>query len=323
MAVPACHGTVWKSPISTVLRNLDPNWDLVMLARLPVRHSRGLIFAALLAATAAALAVAAENPILICATCVPPGPTVDVGASVRRDIDPVVFRIFVDPEVARVFVSVALGDATLNGVMLDYRAHTAPFSLAAGPCRIDGTLMLRLNEAPGVSALYLDGVVQTLADGSACAPTASGPPALARAFRGDLVQWRSPAQTVLLRDRHFLTANLTVQIDVLPDETVGQMATLSFFIGGQLLLSAPVRLAGSVSLTQDVRMGETVIRRGARFSLTLPSSVSNGNLVAQNLRITSGTSSIDASGVLSSWPAPIAGPPPSDAPVASSVAAPR
>ncbi|MDR7377104.1 hypothetical protein J2X19_001762 [Rhodoferax ferrireducens] len=275
------------------------------------------MFVALLAATTAALTAAAENPILICATCVPPGLPVDVGASVRRDVDPVVFRIFVDPEVARVSVSVAVGDATINGVILDYRTRTAPFSLAAGPCRIEGTLMLRLNEAPGVSALYLDGVVQSLADGSACARRESGPPALARAFRGDLVQWRSPSRTVLLRDRHFLTANLSVQIDVLPDEAVGQMATLTFFIGGQLLLSVPVRLAGSVSLNQDVRMGETIIRAGARFSLTPPSPVTNGSLVAQDLRITTGTSSIDASGVLFSWPAPSPGPPSTDVPVAS------
>jgi hypothetical protein len=283
-----------------------------MLARRGARPFRGLLVAALLAAATAAAPAAAATPFQACPTCAPPGAPVDAGASVRRDVGPAVFRIFIDPEVARATVSVALGDATRNGVTLDYRARTAPISLAAGPCRIDGTLMLRINEAPGVSALYLDGVVQLPAQGSTCA--AAGPPALAWAFRGDLAQWRSPVPTVLLRDRHFLTANLAVQIDLLPDDAAGQTVALSFFIGDQLILSTPVMFSGIVTLSRDVSAGETTIRQGASFTLNPASPVSAGSLVARNLTITTGGTSVDASGVLSSWPAPPAGPPPGQPP---------
>ena len=208
----------------------------------------------------------------------------------------------------------------MNAVMLDYRTPTAPFSLAAGPCRIDGALMLRLNEAPGVSALYLDAVVQVPAEGSAC--SSPGEPSAARAFRGDLVQWRSPLRTALLRDRRYLTANLLVQIDILADAVVGQTGIVSFFVAGQPLFSTPISMAGTATLTSDASVGPTLIRKGAAFTFTPASPVSNGSLVARDLHIVTDLTSVDASGILSSWPMPPAAPPPGAVP-APVIAAPR
>ena len=198
----------------------------------------------------------------------------------------------------------------MNGVTLDYRKPAAPFSLAAGQCRVDGTLLLRINEAPDVSTVYLDGVFQGPPDASLCSVAApSAPPVEARSFRGDLVQWRSPVRMVLLRDRHLLTANVAVQVDVVAGRG-GQAVDLSFFNADQLVWSVPVTHYEIVTLKDDLVSGQTTIRKGAQFTMNPPSSVSGGNLVVQNLWIVTGTTSVDASGTLLSWPAPPAGPPP-------------
>ncbi|KQM73721.1 hypothetical protein ASE72_03715 [Sphingomonas sp. Leaf20] len=131
----------------------------------------------MLSATAAvgaagAAGAAADIAITRCATCVPPGPPVDAGSRVRRDILPAVFEIVLDPAVARATVTVFLGEATMNGIMIDYRNPVAPFSVGAGGCSMTGTVMLRLNDTPNVSALYIDGVVSGSPDPAKCTATA-------------------------------------------------------------------------------------------------------------------------------------------------------
>lgn len=252
----------------------------------------------------------------------PPGPPVDAGSNVRRDILPAVFQIVLDPEVAQATVTVVLGEAAMNGITLDYRRPVVPFSVSAGPCNVTGTLMLRLNDTPDVSAIYIDSSVSGPNDPAACA--AAAPPAPsnpARAFRGDLVQWRTPISIALLRDRHFLTANLSVQVDVVRGQVDDQAIDLSFFNGAQLIWSAPVTSASAVTLNQDVGVGQTTIRKGARFTIIVPSPVSQGQLNAQNLTIVTGTTLVDASGILSSWPvAPAPAPPGASGPSLSAQA---
>jgi hypothetical protein len=267
------------------------------------------VFGCLIGAAVAGAAPAAAP----CPTCVPPGPPVSVPAQVRRDVSPVVFQAVVDGEVAQATVTILLGDATMNAVMLDYRNRAVPFDVSAGPCRASGTLFLRLNETPSVSALYLDAVIEGPEDGASCrngAPAPANPPA-ARAFRGDLLLWRNPLKPVLLRDRRPVAADLVVQVDVVPGQAGKiQAANITFLYGGQLMWSVPVTHGNPVTVNQDVTAGQAVIRKGAVFTLTLPSEVSDGAVQARNLQLVSGAASVDASGILASWPPPPAGPPP-------------
>ncbi|HEX8642926.1 MAG TPA: hypothetical protein VF702_03325 [Allosphingosinicella sp.] len=224
------------------------------------------------------------------------------------------FQLFLDPGVARATVTVQLGDATMNGVTLDYRQPASPFSLAAGACRIDGSLMLRVNEAPSVSTIYVDAVVTGPADGSTCsiaAPAAqSGAPPPPTAFRGDLVQWRTPERLVLMRDRHIVAGMIAVQVDVVPNAAEGQAVELSFFNGSQLLWSTVLSQTREATLLEDLVSGTSLIKAGARFTMTPPTAAATGNVRAVGLTIFTGGTSVDASGVLSSWPAPPPGPPP-------------
>ncbi len=270
-----------------------------------------MLSAAAAVGAAGAAGAAADIAIARCATCAPPGPPVDAGARVRRDILPAVFEIVLDPAVARATVTVFLGEATMNGIMIDYRNPVAPFSVGAGGCSMTGTVMLRLNDTPNVSALYIDSVVSGSPDPAKCTATArravSGP---TRAFRGDLVQWRTPVAIAVLRDRHLLTASVAIEVDVVQQTGGDQAILLSLFKGAQRIWSTPVTNAGAVTLTQDVAMGEIVVRNGARFTITLPSALSQGQLIAEDLTIVTGTTIVDASGVLSSWPvAPAPAPP--------------
>jgi hypothetical protein len=131
------------------------------------------------------------------------------------------------------------------------------------------------------------------------------------AFRGDLLQWRTPRETALLRVRRPVAADVVIQVDVSADQSgQSQAADLRFYYGGQLLWATPVTHGNPVQTNTDLTAGQAVIPKGAIFTMMPPSSVGEGTLKAENLVLISNGSTVNLSGILASWPLPPAGPPP-------------
>lgn len=189
----------------------------------------------------------------------------------------------------------------MNGVLLDYRLPVRTFSLGDGACRLDGALMLRASAAPNVSTLYLDGVLALAEDGTCAGGAAAG----SRAFRGDLVQWRMPAQSVLARAQRFLSADITAQVDLLAGGAGPQAATLTLLFGNQTVWSTLIGRQAVVTLNSDIDAGLVTIKKGAVFKLVATTPVGGWSLVAQDLKIVGDGGATDASGVLADWPAPL------------------
>lgn len=224
-----------------------------MSRRLKVARGLAVALALLLLLLAAGAAVRAQ--------------TVAPGKSVRRELGALAINCALDERLARVVVTVMLEGQMVGQSALTHDARKYRFNVKANGTSARGELRLQMSAPPQLSAV--EAVILMRKGASPLAP-----------FRGSLATWLAPEDLVYVERTFFLSSELKAQTTV--RGPTKSNVTVDLYAGSTLLYSVTMTQASPVAqIPQELILGDVRLAAGAKFFLTIPTELQQGQLLMQ------------------------------------------
>lgn len=184
-------------------------------------------------------------------------------------------------------VVLSLSGVVVDKAVLSYEAPVYTFNIAAGGARAEGSIGLAVAQAPRLSGI----------EGHF---TAWNRAAKTTRFDGKIASWISPDSLVLVERNFWLTGLLNARTTVRINSRSG--AQVDILSGSVVLFSTLLLPPSPVAVTPvDLIVGNVKVTRGAKMTLTPPSSLAAGTMFLECQFQTDTTPSTAFSGMVATW----------------------
>lgn len=214
--------------------------------------------------------------------------TVAPGKSVRRDVGSLAITCAVDEKLARVLVTLTLEGQLVGQSALTYDSRQYRFNVKANGATARGELRLQMSASPQLSTV--EAVIATRKGTSPPLP-----------FRGSLATWLAPDELIYAERSFFLSPVLKAQTTV--RGLTKANVTVDLYAGSVLMYSVSLNQASPVAqIPDELVLGEVRVAAGAKFILTIPTELQQGQLLMQAQYQSRNTPPTSISADIATWP---------------------